>query len=92
MAVLRRTKKAVMMEMCRVKVIEKRRSQELMSLLGLNDTLDGLASAIGARWYGHALRRDDGDVLRRTLGFKVTGRRGRGRPNMTWKSIPIRLD
>ena len=29
------------------------------------------------RWYGHALRR--------ALNFEVAGRRGRGRPNMTWK-------
>ena len=56
-----------------------------MSLLGLKDTLDGLARASGVRWYGHVLRRDNGDVLRRALDFEVAGRRGRGRPNMTWK-------
>ena len=75
----------MMRPMCGVKIIEKRRSQEFMSLLGLKDTLDGLARASGVRWYGHALRRDHGDVLRRALDFKVAGRRGRGRPNMTWK-------
>ena len=37
MAILR-TKKAIMRAMCGVKIIEKRRSQELMSLLGLKDT------------------------------------------------------
>ena len=31
------------------------------------------------------VRRDDGDVMRRALDFEVAGRRGRGRPNMTWK-------
>ena len=41
MAHLRRTVKA----MCGVKLTEKRNSQELMSLLGLKDTLDGLARA-----------------------------------------------
>ena len=30
------------------------------------------------------MRRDNGDVLRRALDFEVA-RRGRGRPNMTWK-------
>ena len=34
MAILRRTEKAIMRAMCRVKMIEKRRSQELMSLQG----------------------------------------------------------
>ena len=33
----------------------------------------------------HVLRRENGDVLRRALDFKVAERRGRGRPNMTWK-------
>ena len=56
-----------MRTMCGIKLIEKRRSQELMSLLGLKDTLDGLARVSGLQWYGHFLRRDDGDVLRRTL-------------------------
>ena len=54
-------------------------------MLGLKDTLNGLARASGVRWYGHVLRLDNDDVLRRVLDFKVAGRRGRGRPNMTWK-------
>ena len=33
MAILRRTEKAMMRAMCKVKVIEKRTNQELMSLL-----------------------------------------------------------
>ena len=37
------------------------------------------------RWYGHVLRRNNGDVLRRALDFEVAGRRGRGGPNMTRK-------
>ena len=44
-----RTEKAMMRAMCGVKIIEKRRSQELMSLLGLKDTLNGLARASGVR-------------------------------------------
>ena len=73
-----------MRAMYEVKFIEKR-SQELVSLLGLKDTMDGLARASGVRWYGHALRRDSDDALRRALDFEVAERRGRGRPNMTWK-------
>ena len=48
-----------------------------MSLLGLKDTLAGLARTSEVRWYGH--------VLRSALDFEVAGRRGRGRSNMTWK-------
>ena len=47
--------------------------------------MDGLARASGARLTGHVLRRDNCDVLRRALDFEMAGRRGRGRPNMTWK-------
>ena len=65
-------------------MIKKRRSQELTSLLGTKDTLDGLAGASKVRWYEH--------VLRRALDFEVAGRTGRGRPIITWKSILIRLD
>ena len=38
------------------------------------------------RWYGHALRRDDGHVLRKALEFEVKGKRKRGRPKKTWKT------
>ena len=56
MAILRRTEKAMMRAMCGVKMIEKRRSQELLSLLDLKDTLDGVTRASGVRWYGHILK------------------------------------
>ena len=75
MAILRRIKKAMVRAMCGVTIIEKRRSQELMSLLCLKDTLDGLAKASGVRWYEHVLRRDNGDVLRRAVDFEVAERR-----------------
>ena len=42
MAILRSTKKTMIRAMCGVKMIEKRRIQKLMSLLGLKNTLDGL--------------------------------------------------
>ena len=58
MAILRRTEKAKMRAMCGVKLIEKR-SQKLLSLLGLKVMFDGLARASGVRWYGHAFSRDN---------------------------------
>ena len=70
--------------MCEVKMMEKRKSQELRSLQGLTDTLDGLARASGVRWYVHVLRWDNGDVLR-ALDFEVAEKRGRGQPSMMWK-------
>ena len=56
MAILKGTEKAMMRALCGVEMIEKRRSQELMSLLGLKDTLNGPARASGVRWFGHVLK------------------------------------
>ena len=78
MAILKRTEKATMRAMCGVKIIDKKRRQELMSLLGLKDTLDRVARASVVQWYGHILRRDNGDVLRRALDFEVAETRGLG--------------
>ena len=71
--------------MCGVKLMDKRNTEELMNLLGLKGTLDRLAKANGVRWYGHVLRRDGDDVLRKALEFQVSGQRKRGRPKKTWK-------
>ena len=37
------------------------------------------------RWYGHVLKRDNDDVLRRAFDFEVVGRRERGRLKMMWR-------
>ena len=58
-----------------------------MSLLGLKDTLNGLTRASRVRWYGHALRRDNDEELRRALGFEAVGKRGCERLNTTWKKL-----
>ena len=77
MAILKRTEQAMMRAMNGVRVIEKRSSEELMDLLGLEATLDRPAKANRVRWYGHILRRNGDDVLRRAFDFEVVGRKGR---------------
>ena len=37
------------------------------------------------RWYGHVMRSEGG--LKTTYDLKVTGRRGRGRPKMSWPQL-----
>ena len=37
------------------------------------------------RWYGHVLRREEDNVLKKALRFTVEGLRRRGRPRKTWK-------
>ena len=57
------------------KLLEKKRTEELMEMLGLKETVVQMAEANGVRWYGHVLKRDDGHVLKKVLEFEVKGKR-----------------
>jgi len=78
-----KVERAMVRAMCRMKLMDKKNTDELMDMLGLNETLDKMAIASRVRWFGHVLRRDESDVLREALQFKMDGRRGR--PRNTWK-------
>jgi len=39
------------------------------------------------RWYGHVLRKDEDDWVKKCMEHKVEGSRPRGRPKKTWKEI-----
>ena len=65
--------------------MEKKRTEELMEMLRLKETVVEMAKANGVRWYGHVLR-DDGHVLRKALEFEVKGKRSLGQPQKTWKT------
>ena len=54
-------------------------------MLGLNETIDQLAMANSARWYGHLSRKKDGHVLRRALDFEIEGQRKKRRLKRTWR-------
>ena len=77
-AILRMTERAMVRAMCGAKLMEKKRTEDLMEMLGLRDTVVQMAKANGVRWYGHVLRRDDGHVLRKALEFEVRGKRKPG--------------
>ena len=77
MVILRRAERAMVRAMCGAKLIKKKRTEDLMEILGLKETVVKMAKANGMRWYGHVLRRDDGHVLRKALEFEVKGKRKR---------------
>ena len=85
MEVLRRTERAMVRAMCGAKLMEEKRTGDLMEMLGLKESVVQMAKANGVRWYGHVLRRDDEHVLRKALEFEEKGKRKRGRPRKTWK-------
>ena len=43
--------------------MEKKRTEDLMEMLGWKETVAEMAKVNGVRWYGHVLRRNDGHVL-----------------------------
>ena len=77
-AFLRRTERAMMRAICGAKLMEKKKTEGLMEMLGLRETAVQMAKANGVRWYGHVLRRDDRNVLRKALEFEVRGKRMQG--------------
>ena len=64
--------------MCGANLMEKKRTEDLMEMLGLKETVVQMAKASGVRWYGYVLRRDDGHILRKALEFEVRGKRKPG--------------
>ena len=68
-----------------VQLKDRKRSMDMMFMLGLNETIAQLAMANSVCWHGHVLGREDGHVLRRALDFEVEGQRKKGRPKRTWK-------
>ena len=83
--IMRRTERAMIRSMCGVKIMDRKNTEELMDMLGLSESLDKLAKASGVRWYGHVQRREDNDILKEALNFRVYGKRKIGRPKMTWR-------
>ena len=69
MGTLQRTEKSMVRAMCGVQLKDRRRSTNLMFLLGLSETIVGYS----VHWYGQVLRREDSHVLRRALDFEVRG-------------------
>ena len=65
------------------KLMEKKRTGDLMEMLGLKETVVQIAKMNGVRLVRHVLRRDDGHVLSKALEFEVKGKRKRGRLRKT---------
>ena len=76
-AILRRTEKVMVRSMCEVKLVDGKKMEELMEMLGLKETLDGMAKANGVRWYGHVIRRKDDNILKKAMMMELNGKRKR---------------
>ena len=57
-----------MTAMSGAQIRDRKRSNDLMLILGLNETIDELAMASSVRCHGHVSMREDGHVSRREDG------------------------
>ena len=86
---LQRNNRAMIRQICNVRPqdIVTTRSNELLVQLGIED-LDLILKERRLRWYGH-VERSNGAV-KTVFDIQVDGKRGPGRPKMTWKQLTER--
>ena len=72
--------------MCNVKVKDRVPSKELRERLGIDDIVLILQQN-RLRWYGHVLRKEDTDWVKKCMEYEVEGSRPRGRPKRTWREV-----
>jgi len=56
----------------------------------ITGTVDDILSVLQRnrlRWYGHVLRKEDNDWLKKCMEYEVEGARPRGKPKITWRKI-----
>jgi len=59
-------------------------SKGLRERLGLDDIILVLQQNM-LRWYGHVLRKEDNDWVKKCMEYEVEGARLIGRPKKTWR-------
>ena len=69
---------------CGVELVDMKLTKDLMQMLDLNEAIDQLARANSVRWYGHVLRKDMNNFVRKSLHLNVKWTWKRGRPKKTW--------
>ena len=86
---LQRNDRAMIRQICNVKPqdIATIRSSELLALLGI-DYLDFILKERRLRWNEHVER--PSDAVKTACDIQVDGKRGPGRPTMTWKQLTVR--
>ena len=81
---LERTERMMVRWMCGVSLKDRKRSEDLCNLLGINCVAD-VARRGRLRWFGHLERKSVDDWVSACRGLVVEGTRGRGRSRKTWE-------
>ena len=86
---LQRNDRAMIRQICIVRPqdIVTTRSNDLLVRLGIED-LDLILKERRLRWYGHVER--SSGAIKTAFDIQIDGKRGPGRPKMTWKQLTER--
>ena len=76
---MNRTEMSMIRWMCGVKLNDRKKSEELRELLGL-EPVSLIIKKNRLRWFGHVELKDDNDWVKRCTAWEVEGIRQRGRP------------
>ena len=81
---LERTERMMVRWMCGVSLKDRKRSEDLYNLLGINCVADVVRHG-RLRWFGHLERKSVDDWVSACRGLVVERTRGRGRSRKTWE-------
>ena len=84
---MRRAERAVIRRLCGVSLRERKRSEELQQMVGVVEDIVGVVTKARLRWYGHVMRREESEGIRKVVEFEVSGAMPRGRPKMMWGEL-----
>ena len=70
--------------MCDVKVKDRVPSEELREKLGIDDIIS-VPQQNRLLWYGHVLRKEDNDWVKKCMEYELEDFRPRSRTNRTWR-------
>ena len=83
---IERTEMRMVRWMCGVSLRERKKNAELRQMIGIED-VGAVVKRSRLRWLGHVLRKDEDEWVRKSMLLEVEGKRGRGRPKMTWMKL-----
>jgi len=84
---LQQTEMRMVRWMCNVKVKDRVPSKGLRERLGIDYIILILQQNRLQWYYGHVLRKEDIDWVKKCVEYEVKGSRPRGRPKRTWKGV-----
>ena len=85
LARLERAERMMVQRMCGVSLKHRKRSDELLSRLGIECFKNKIQRA-RLRWFGHVEQKEENDWVKKCTRMNVTGVVGRGAPRKMWRS------